>query len=64
MSINVHRNMVMITLQYLIETPSYKDLNVSIHHQRASLFALHMNSKSQIFTYNNASSNNSDFDNE
>jgi hypothetical protein len=48
----------------LIETPLYKNLNVSIHHQWASLFALHMNSKYQILTYNNASSDNSDFDNE
>ncbi len=44
MLINVRRNMVMIILWYLIETPLYKDLNVNIHHQRASLFALHMNS--------------------
>ncbi len=57
---NVHPNILMIILRYLIETPLYKDLNVTIHHQHASLFALHMNSKSQIFTYNNASSNNFD----
>ncbi len=31
---------------------------------RASLFVLHMNSKFQIFIYNNASSNNSNFNNE
>ncbi len=30
----------------------------------ASVFALHMNSKSQILTYNNASSNNFDYNNE
>jgi hypothetical protein len=29
-------------------------LNVTIHHQWATLFALHMNSKFQIPTYNNA----------
>jgi hypothetical protein len=46
--------MVMIVLCDLIETPLYKDLNVTIHHQWASVFALHMNSKSQIPTYNNA----------
>jgi hypothetical protein len=38
---NVHLNMVMVILQDLIETPLYKDFNVTIHHQRASLFALH-----------------------
>jgi rRNA pseudouridine-1189 N-methylase Emg1 (Nep1/Mra1 family) len=42
---NVHPNIVMVALQNLIETPIYKDLNVNIHHQWASLFALHMNSK-------------------
>jgi hypothetical protein len=39
-------------------------LNVSIHHQWTSLFTLHINSESQISTYNNASSNNSNYDNE
>jgi len=39
-------------------------LNVTIHHQWASLFALHMNSESQISTYNNASFDNFDSDNE
>ncbi len=57
-------NMVMVALWYLIGTPLYKDLNVSIHHQCASLFALHMNSKFQIPNYNNAASCNDDFDNE
>jgi hypothetical protein len=64
MSRNVRPNMVMITLWYLIETPLYKYLNVNIHHQWVSLFSLHMNSKSQIPTYNNASSSNSNYDNE
>jgi hypothetical protein len=32
-------------------------LNVSIHHQWASLFALDMNLESQNSTYNNASNN-------
>jgi len=54
--------MVMINLRDLIETTLYKDLNVSIHHQWASLFALHMDSNFQIPTYNNASFNNSTFD--
>jgi hypothetical protein len=40
------------------------NLNVTIHHKWASLFALHMNSKSQIPTYNNASSDNFDSNNE
>jgi hypothetical protein len=39
-------------------------LNVNIHHQWASLFALHMNSEFQILIFNNASSNNFDCDNE
>jgi hypothetical protein len=33
MSRNVCPNMVMVALRNLIETPLYKDLNVSIHHQ-------------------------------
>ncbi len=61
---NVCSNMVMVDLQNLIEKPLYKDLNVTIHHQRASLFVLRMNSKSQIPISNNALSNNFDFDNE
>ncbi len=56
--------MVMVVLQYLIETPLYKDLNVSIHHQWASLLTLHMNSNFQIPTYNNALYDNSNYDNE
>jgi hypothetical protein len=39
---NVHPKMVMITLRDLIETPLYKDLNVTIHYQWKSLFSLHM----------------------
>jgi hypothetical protein len=54
----------MVTLQNLIETPLYKDLNVTIHHQWASLCVLCMNSEFQIFIYNNASSDNFDFDSE
>jgi len=61
---NVCPNMVMVILQDLIETPLYKKLNVTIHHQWASLFTLHMNLKSQIPTYNNVSSDNSDSNNE
>ncbi len=56
--------MVMVVLWNLIETLLYKDLNVTIHHQWASLFALHMNSKFQICTYDNASSDNFDSNNE
>ncbi len=56
--------MMMVVLQDLLETPLYKDLNVNIYHQWASLFALHMNLKSQIPIYNNASSHNFNFDNE
>jgi hypothetical protein len=37
---------------------------LNIHHQWANFFALHMNSKFQIIIYNNASSDNSDSDNE
>jgi len=61
MSRNVHPNMVMVVLQDLIETSLYKDLNVTIHHQWASLFVLHMNLEFRIPIYNNASFNNSNF---
>ncbi len=50
-------------LQYLSETSLYKYLNVTIHHQWASLFVLHMNLESQIPTYNNASFDNFDSNN-
>jgi hypothetical protein len=43
MSNNVCPNMMIVVLQNLIETPMYKDLNVTIHHQWANLFVLHMN---------------------
>jgi len=39
-------------------------LNFTIHHQWATLFTLHVNSKFQIPTYNNASFDNFDFNNE
>ncbi len=39
-------------------------MNITIHHQWASLFDLHMNSKSQILIYNNASFNNFGYNNE
>jgi len=61
---NVCPDMVMVTLQDLIETPLYKYLNVSIHHRWASLFALHMNLEFQIPTYNNALFDNFDSNNE
>jgi len=61
---NVHSSMVMVFLQNLIETILYKKFNITIHHQLASLFNLHMNSKFQISTYNNASFNNFGYNNE
>jgi len=61
---NVHPNMVMVVLRDLIQTPLYKYLNVTIHHQWTCLFILYMNSKFQIPTYKNASSDNSDIGNE
>jgi hypothetical protein len=64
MSRNVCPNMVMVTLRGLIEIPLYKNLNINIHHQWASLFALHMNSKFQIPTYNDVSSDNYNSNNE
>jgi hypothetical protein len=64
MSSNVCPNMVMVILQDLTKTSLYKYSNVIIHHQWASLFSLHMNSKSQIHTYNNASFDHFDSDNE
>jgi hypothetical protein len=39
---NVCPKMVMIALRELIETPLYKDLNVTIHYQWKRLFNLHM----------------------
>ncbi len=39
-------------------------MNVTIHHQWVSLFTLHMDSKSQIFNYNDASFNNFDSNSE
>ncbi len=53
----------MITLQDLIETPLYKDLNVTIHHQWTSLFILHLDSQSQIFNFSVASFDKFDFNN-
>jgi hypothetical protein len=61
---NVRPNMVMVVLRDLIETPLYKYLNVTIHHQCASLFILHMNLEFEIPIYNNASFNNSNSSNE
>jgi hypothetical protein len=63
MSRHVRPNRVMISLQDLIETLLYKDLNVTIHYQWASLFTSLMDLKSQIFNYSDASSNNFDSDN-
>ncbi len=39
-------------------------MNVNIYHKWASLFTLHMNSKSQTPTYNNASFDNPNSNNE
>ncbi len=55
---------MIVTLQNLIETPLYKKLNVTIHHQLESFFALHINSNFQLPTYNNARFDNFDFNNE
>ncbi len=56
--------MMMVALCDLIEISLYKYLNSTIHHQWASLFALHMNLELQIITYNNGSFDNVNFDNE
>jgi hypothetical protein len=64
MSTNVCPNMLMVASRDLIKTSLYKNLNVTIHHQWASLFILNMNLESQIPIYNNASFDNFDFDNE
>ncbi len=48
----------------LIETPLYKDLNVTIHHPWASLFTLHMDLKFQVLNSSDASFDNFDFDSE
>ncbi len=51
MSKNVPSNMMIITLRDLIETPLYKDLNVTIHHQWAIFFTLHMHLKSSFLNF-------------
>jgi hypothetical protein len=47
-----------------METPLYKDFNVTIHYQWASLFTLHVDSKSQIFNSSDVAFDNFDFNNE
>jgi hypothetical protein len=42
--------MVIVVLWDLIETPLYKDFNVTIHHQWENLFALHVNLEFRIPT--------------
>jgi hypothetical protein len=49
MSKHVCPNKVMIVLRDLIETQLYKDLNVTIHYQWASLFTLHVDLESPNF---------------
>jgi hypothetical protein len=61
---NDHPNMVMIALQNLIEMSLYKDLNVTIHHQWASLFSLLLDLDSQILKSSDASFENSNSNNE
>jgi hypothetical protein len=60
---NVHPNMVMIVLQDLLETPLYKNLNVTIYHQWR-VFFLHINSKFETQNYENSLLNNFDFESE
>ena len=47
MSGNVRPNMIMLALKDLLHTPLYKSLNIKIHHAWDSLFAIHMNTKTQ-----------------
>jgi hypothetical protein len=47
--------MVMVALWKLIETPLYKHLNVTIHHQWESLFALHIDTFRNSLIDSNAS---------
>ena len=47
MSSNVRPNMIMLALKDLLHTPLYKSLNIKIHHAWDSLFAIHMNTKTQ-----------------
>ncbi len=56
--------MVMIILQNLIKAPLYKYLNVTIHHQWASLFILHIDSESQILNFSDTSFDKFYFNNE
>jgi hypothetical protein len=48
----------------LTKTPLYKYLNVTIHHQSASLFTLYIDSKFKIFNFSDASSDNFNSNNE
>jgi hypothetical protein len=48
----------------LTKTPLYKYLNVTIHHQWASLFTLYIDSKFKIFNFSDASYDNFNSNNE
>jgi hypothetical protein len=56
--------MIMVILWNFIETPLYKNLNLTIHHQWASLFDFAYEFKISNSYYNNASFNNYDSNNE
>jgi hypothetical protein len=58
MSANVCSNMVMIALQDLIETPLYKNLNVTIHNQWKIIFSLIINSNFETQNHDNSSFDN------
>ena len=57
MSRNIQPNMTMIALKDLINTPLYKECNVSIRPQWNSLFALHMQSSSNLDVHINIEDN-------
>ena len=57
MSGNIRPNMTMITLKDLINTPLYKECNVSIRPQWNSLFTLHMQSSSNLDVHINIEDN-------
>ena len=57
MSRNIRPNMTMMALNDLINTPLYKECNVSIRPQWNSLFVLHMQSTSNLDVHINIEDN-------
>jgi hypothetical protein len=61
---NVCLNLVMLALKDLISTPSYSNLNVTIHTQWNNLFSMHTTLYNQTNDQYISSSDDSNFENE